>query len=235
MNVKEASKKTPEQRSEDVKNSLNSLREAQTYSKAPENFTRRKTGLQEARSVESILNTRKNIKGNMHPYFLVGGGCKDCPWKATPDCPHRIGIKKYETSRGKHNKGDIVQEHHNGICSERFEIIKQAFDEKGGNISFVKGKQIVAMLDNSIVADQLLQKAHSIDADSDDGGKSEKRKLKYMDHALAWKRFSSEEMSKFVKQVEGSKLQVTTNSLDKMRGVIEVEASEVEELSEDDV
>jgi len=140
-------------------------------------------------------------------------GCRNCPWKGDPSwCEHGVGYQPDTQT------GDMIKTHINGICNRRVDFV-QEWTKGVDRIGVVKGVQYKEMMDNSWLADKMMEKAN-------------KGILEY-DDVLKWRKFASEEKSRVLKHEEGTKVKVE-NVVDDLRSVVDIKPEEVG-LSEEDV
>jgi hypothetical protein len=122
-------------------------------------------------------------------------GCVACPWSGTGLCPH---------------KDDVLRDgaHCNGICGERIRYIKEIkkyYLEASGKNSMSSQKLIllVQLSDDKLWSDRMMQDL------VERGAKS----VWSASQVLNWRKYIADHLSQHVKHEEGSKVQVSTNSI----------------------
>jgi hypothetical protein len=180
---------------------------------------------------------RSTLKGNTvakdrHGAWVKIYGCVDCVFKGTSVCDFGVGVRKHVNENGGHHRrGDVVMSHSNGICPKIRGLVLAYRDNLFGDdwrgLTYVKSGLFKDAFDARLVAKFKTKKGLMCD---DDGSQDSNLRI-----GLEYNKFASDLELRLIKQEEGSKLKVTTNKLDSMRGVVDVDVESVESIDVDDL
>lgn len=154
-------------------------------------------------------------KGKVGMGFLESGspilkifGCDNCKWIESELCPH-----------SKKNGGDVTRfrHHSNKICSQRMNLPNELYLE-GVTMSVKQMLQVKALMDAEFFSSYVL-KQH-LDGKRD------------VNDVFGWEKLKADILKDMRKQDEGSKINITKNSLDDLRRTITVKP-EVKTLEDD--
>lgn len=159
-------------------------------------------------------------KGNIGKGFLRPDspiikifGCDGCKWMESELCPH-----------SKKNGGDVTRfKHHaNKICSQRMNLPNELYLE-GISMSVKQMLQVKALMDAEFFSSYVL-KQH-LDGKRD------------VNDVFGWEKLKADILKDMRKQDEGSKINITKNSLDDLRKTITItpKMKEMEKMKEIDV
>ena len=153
-------------------------------------------------------------------------GCRTCSWKRDGRCPH-LEDESFQRL-GRHSRG---------YCSEKILVVKAMQEEfkKGNYSSTTQIDQLMRTTDEINSWKHKLAQIEEEEVFDSDGEKAKSKKIdSVLDRLERAEHRLTDQLSKFRKQEEGSKVTVE-NVLDKMRGVIDVKAEEVDTIEVDDV